>query len=264
MSNLIIDDGWQSLVWLIVIPVDAWLSAYLLKSQDSRNGNQLNQRWTDFEADPKAFPGGLKNFVRRVREDYPHITHVAVWHALVSRGPFCALVKWTETCQLGYWGGISPGSWISKHYKTWHVPVQHEDDTGTEIDLISADDARKFYEDFYNFLGRSGIDAVKTDVQCALDTLTDARQRSPLTEMYLSSWTTAYLQHFSDRTISCMSQKPYILFSYQLSPQMGPPIPWRNSHDYYPNANEAHAWHIFCNAHNALLASYLNVVPDWE
>lgn len=60
-----------------------------------------------------------------------------------------------------------------------------------------------------------------------------------------------------------MSQTPSIMFSNQLLTNK-PPIPTRNSDDYYPAVDAAHPWHIFCNAHNALLTKYLNIIPDWD
>ena len=34
--------------------------------------------------------------------------------------------------------------------------------------------------------------------------------------------------------------------------------------DFFPDVPASHAWHIFCNAHNAILTQHLNVVPDWD
>lgn len=56
---------------------------------------------------------------------------------------------------------------------------------------------------------------------------------------------------------------PQAIFHSQL-PTTKPTIPLRNSDDFFPNIESSHPWHIFCNAHNALLTRYLNVVPDWD
>ena len=64
ISNLIIDDNWQSL--------------------NHEGGNQFENAMTEFEATKVGFPRGLKAAVSDVREQHPNIKHVAVWHALVS------------------------------------------------------------------------------------------------------------------------------------------------------------------------------------
>lgn len=129
--------------------------------------------------------------------------------------------------------------------------------------VVSASDAKRMYDDFYTFLLSTGIDAVKTDAQFFIDEIDTAPARRSLTSTYLSTWQSAHLRHFSATAISCMSQTPTILFPYQL-PQIGPAIPVRNSDDFFPEIEESHPWHIFCNAHNALLAQHCNVLPDWD
>ena len=60
-----------------------------------------------------------------------------------------------------------------------------------------------------------------------------------------------------------MAQTPALLFAL-LAFDYGPELPMRNSEDYFPHVEDSHPWHIFCNAHNAILTSFLNVVPDWD
>lgn len=60
-----------------------------------------------------------------------------------------------------------------------------------------------------------------------------------------------------------MSQIPQILFHTQL-PLNKPRIMVRNSDDFFPGIPESHPWHIFVNAHNSLLTSHLNILPDWD
>lgn len=60
-----------------------------------------------------------------------------------------------------------------------------------------------------------------------------------------------------------MSQAPPLIFHSQL-PNSRPRILLRNSDDFFPDIDSSHAWHIFCNANNALLTRYLNVLPDWD
>ena len=129
--------------------------------------------------------------------------------------------------------------------------------------VIDAPDVHRMYDDFYAFLNRSGIDSVKTDAQFFLDEIDTAPARRELTNTYLRAWTISQLRHFAGRAISCMSQTPTILFQCQL-PHTLPALPVRNSDDFFPDIKESHPWHIFCNAHNALMTSQLNVLPDWD
>lgn len=34
--------------------------------------------------------------------------------------------------------------------------------------------------------------------------------------------------------------------------------------DFFPDIPKSHPWHIFVNAHNTLLNSHLNILPDWD
>ncbi|KAI0109043.1 raffinose synthase Sip1 [Nemania sp. FL0031] len=225
ISNMIIDDNWQDV--------------------DYEGPDSNSFGWKRFEADPEAFPNGLRHTISQVRNKLPSIKHVAVWHAL-----------------LGYWGGISPHGDIAKRYQTVQVHREGWKVNGP-MTVISDRDVWKFYNDFYEFLVECGIDGVKTDGQFMLDTWASAQIRRELTKTYLSAWRAASLRHFYTRTISCMSQAPQILFRQQLSNKTQE-IPVRNSDDYFPDVPESHPWHIWANAHNTLFTQHLNVLPDWD
>ncbi|KAI0190911.1 raffinose synthase Sip1 [Xylaria flabelliformis] len=225
ISSLIIDDNWQDVDF------------------DGPDSNSYS--WKKFEAEPRAFPNGLKHTISQIRDSSPSIEHVAVWHAL-----------------LGYWGGISPHGDIAQRYQTTQVRREGWKNDGV-MTVIADEDVANFYDDFYRFLVSCGVDGVKTDAQFMLDTWASAKNRRELTDTYLDAWTTAALRHFGDKTISCMSQTPKILFRQQLS-QNRPTIPVRNSDDYFPDVPESHPWHIWANAHNTLFTQHLNVLPDWD
>ncbi|KAJ2978029.1 hypothetical protein NQ176_g4039 [Zarea fungicola] len=223
ISNLIIDDNWQSI--------------------DVSDEASAQPSWLDFEANSYGFPDGLKGAVSKIKSKHRNIQHVFVWHAL-----------------LGYWGGISPRGRIAQKYKT--LQVKREDD-GSNMTIIALDDISKMYDDFYSFLIRCGIDGVKTDAQCMLDTIANAPARKELTNAYLDKWSIASLRHFGSNAISCMSQFPQAIF-HAFMPQIRPPLVVRNSDDYFPDVPSSHRWHIWANAHNNILSQYLNVVPDWD
>ncbi|KAM0564587.1 hypothetical protein ACHAPJ_000802 [Fusarium lateritium] len=230
VSSLIIDDNWQSI--------------------DYRGPSQFQYGWNDFEAEPKAFPKGLKTTVSQIRKDHPHIQHIAVWHAL-----------------LGYWGGIAPDGKIAKTYKT--IEVEREDadrrnlPLGGKMTVVAQEDVNRFYDDFYRFLSDAGIDAVKTDAQFMIETWIAAGPRRDLINTYLDAWTISTLRHFSAKAISCMSQFPQALFHSQM-PTNRPTILVRNSDDFFPEIPASHPWHVWTNAHNSIFMKHLNVLPDWD
>ncbi|KAL2870887.1 putative raffinose synthase protein Sip1 [Aspergillus lucknowensis] len=224
ISGLIIDDNWQSL--------------------DKEGANERARGWKQFEANPKAFPQGLAKTVATIRERHQNIEHIAVWHAL-----------------LGYWGGISPEGQLAATYKTKEVKINS--DTRSSLLAIDPDDIQRFYDDFYKFLWSAGITGVKADAQGFLDLMTDPEDRRRFTTAYQDAWSISSLRYFGPRVISCMSQLPQIIFHSQL-PANKPTIVVRNSDDFFPDVEDSHAWHVFCNAHNALLTRYLNVLPDWD
>lgn len=230
VSSLIIDDNWQSI--------------------DYQGPSQFQYGWKDFEAEPKAFPQGLKATVSHIRKNHPHIQHIAVWHAL-----------------LGYWGGIAPDGKLAETYKTIEVTREDADrrnlPLGGKMTVIAQEDVSRFYNDFYKFLSDAGVDAVKTDAQFMIDTWVEASPRRDLINAYLEAWTISTLRHFSAKAISCMSQFPQALFHSQM-PTNRPTILVRNSDDFFPEIPASHPWHVWTNAHNAIFMSYLNVLPDWD
>ncbi|RNJ54085.1 hypothetical protein D7B24_000942 [Verticillium nonalfalfae] len=230
ITSLIIDDNWQSI--------------------DRQGNGQFQYSWLEFEADSEGFPNGLKSTISQIREKHPRIQHIAVWHAL-----------------LGYWAGISPNGKIAKDYKTLQVlreeSERRELPLGGSMTVIAKDDVNRFYNDFYAFLVSCGIDGVKTDAQFMMDTWKSSEARRDLIEEYLDAWTISTLRHFSIKAISCMSQVPQIMFHSYLQ-RNKPPILCRTSDDFFPHVPSSHAWHVWTNAHNALLTQHLNVLPDWD
>ncbi|KHE89986.1 glycoside hydrolase family 36 protein [Neurospora crassa] len=230
ISNLIIDDNWQDIDY---------------------HGDQWQQGWNDFEAEPKAFPNGLTGLVSEIRSKHKNIEHVAVWHAL-----------------LGYWAGIAPDGNLAKRYRTIEV-VRGEDSSrkniplGGKMTVIAKEDIHKFYDDFYRFLSESGVAGVKTDAQFMIDTWVSPKVRRELIQPYLDNWLLASLRYFSGRAISCMSMSPQIIFHTQL-PRGRPTMLCRNSDDFFPDVPSSHPWHVWANAHNSLLTQHLNILPDWD
>jgi len=230
ISSLIIDDNWQDI--------------------DYKGDNQFQYAWNDFEAQPEAFPKGLKALVSDIRSKHKSIQYIAVWHAL-----------------LGYWGGIAPDGKLANKYKTVEVLREESErkdiPLGGKITVVAKEDADRFYDDFYKFLSSCGIDGVKTDAQFMLDTVVSPKARRGLLHTYMDAWTLASLRHFGNRVISCMSLTPQNIF-YSLMPRNRPALLCRNSDDFFPDNERSHPWHIWANAHNNLFTQHLNILPDWD
>ncbi|KAF2641683.1 raffinose synthase protein-like protein Sip1 [Massarina eburnea CBS 473.64] len=225
ISNLIIDDNWQSL--------------------SKEGGDQFENAWMEFEATKTGFPRGLKATITDIRNKHKNIKHIAVWHAL-----------------FGYWGGIASTGKIAKEYKTTEV-CKRDGVSGGKMLAVAKEDVGRFYRDFYQFLSSTGVDSVKTDAQFFVDELDCADDRSDLIQAYQDAWSISHLRYFSAKAISCMSQVPQIIFHSQL-PSNKPRILLRNSDDFFPEVPASHPWHIFCNAHNSIFTQYLNILPDWD
>lgn len=226
-STIIIDDNWQSL------------------TGKQGKTTQFERGWTKFEAHD-GFPGGLSAFTSAVRKKHPSVHDIAVWHAL-----------------MGYWGFIAPEGSIAQDYKTRQILLAPTCPAAPAKLAVDPSDIHRMYRDFYAFLSSSGITAVKTDVQFMLDELSSTKDRREFTNAYLSAWTQAHLSHLSGKAISCMSSIPQILF-HSFLPTNTPRVMLRNSDDFFPDVVDSHAWHVFTNAHNALLTQHLNVLGDWD
>jgi hypothetical protein len=210
---------------------------------DYQGNSQWQHGWNDFEAEPTTFPSGLKALITNIRSKHKNIQHIAVWHALI-----------------GYWAGLAPNGALAKRYKT----IQATRDDSHKMTLVAPESIQAFYTDFYTFLTSCHITGVKTDAQYMLDLVVPPTTRRAITPSYLDAWTTASLRHFYGHVISCMAMTPPIIF-HTLLPRTRPPLPFRNSDDFFPHAGPAaQAWHVWSNAHNALLSQHLNVVPDWD
>ncbi|CUS15329.1 unnamed protein product [Tuber aestivum] len=215
--------------------------------------------WSSFEANEK-FPGGLKGIINKVRERFPDIKHIGIWHAL-----------------HGYWDGITPNSALAEKYKTIEVPWRDNVNAITRnLTMIDPEDVGRFYDDFYKqvFLSESGIDCVKTDVQCRIEELTSGTDRARLAGPYQEAFRKSAIKYFDQRVIYCMSHVPQILYTALLRDDgLKVFLRYSTAHpdpvliclqDFYPNLPQSHSWHIFANAMNMILFGQLHILPDWD
>ncbi|KAL8370506.1 hypothetical protein RB595_000736 [Gaeumannomyces hyphopodioides] len=225
-ANLIIDDNWQSL--------------------DFAGESNFQHRWTAFEANKENFPGGLKALTLAIRRRFPFIRNIAVWHGI-----------------FGYWGGVATTGDIAKAY-TLRTVKRREGIWlgGGDMTTVDGPDAHLLFDDFYRFLAESGVDAVKTDTQSFLDYPERADDRSALTTSYQKAWRSAIVKHFDGKAIACMAQIPQSIPEFLRDDW--PALMMRNSDDFFPDDAGSHTWHVFCNAHVALLSQHLHIFPDWD
>ncbi|KAH8172298.1 raffinose synthase or seed imbibition protein sip1 domain-containing protein [Sarocladium implicatum] len=228
-NTLIIDDNWQT--------VGETLLDY---------ANAGWRGWSRFEANSEGFPSGLGSLVREIKRRYPHVKYVGVWHAF-----------------LGYWAGLTHGADFGGKYKLRTTKAKVRGNVVTDVIVVDPSDVHRFYDDFYSFLRSCDIDFVKTDVQHMLSMFVNPQDRSDIPSAYQSAWTEAYLRHFDGKAISCMSLVPQITF-HSLLQFNTPPVLVRNSDDFFPEIYDSHPFHLFVNAHNALVTQHLNCIPDWD
>lgn len=82
------------------------------------------------------------------------------------------------------------------------------------------------------FLADCGIDAVKADVQSAINELDNGEDRARLTMPYESALKSSARKHFENKVIYCMCHQSDVLFGYLL-PKDRTPVLCRNSDGVY-------------------------------
>jgi hypothetical protein len=202
VSSMIIDDKWQ-------------------KINDHENPDLWQCAWEDFEADKKCFPNGLKSAITTIREKYPALKDIAIWHAL-----------------LGYWGGMSPSGHIAQKYRMIQDKALLQGHVPAVVHTVHPKDVYRIYDNFYRLLSSCGITSVKTDVQFMIDQFQSTKVRGSVPTAYQSAWTTAHLRHFQGKAISCMSMIPQILF-HSFLPTNNPVCVMRNSDDFFQRFGRA-------------------------
>ena len=191
-----------------------------------------NDRLTDFEANAERFPRGIRNATKKLKEI--GVNWVGVWHTL-----------------QGYWRGVDPSSEKFKQYRfvksfreEKYVPHVYE--------------AFKFFENFFGFLRKSGVDFVKVDNQCGLQEYF-INFEMPLMEassMYIGS-----LEEAAKRSglvvLDCMCHVPEAYLNWKYSSVA------RASNDYVPNWIDGAKLHVYSSGLNSLWLSVF-AWPDYD
>jgi raffinose synthase len=206
---VIIDDGWQS------VGGDE-------KEKEKENENENDQqpllRLTGIKENSKFQNKddptvGIKSIVNIAKEKHG-LKYVYVWHAIT-----------------GYWGGVRPGveemeqygslmkypiacNGVTENDPTWKTDVLVKQGLG----LVNPKSVYKFYNELHNYLASAGIDGVKVDVQCILETLgAGLGGRVELTRQYHQALDASVSRNFPDNgIIACMSHNTDALYWYFL------------------------------------------------
>ncbi|KAG5242794.1 galactinol--sucrose galactosyltransferase [Salix suchowensis] len=238
---VIIDDGWQSVGG---------------DPQEETNGQDVNKqdqqplpRLTGIKEnakfqkkdDPAA---GIKSIVNIAKEKHG-LKYVYVWHAIT-----------------GYWGGVRPGVEEMEGYgSTMKYPMVSKGVAENEpawkndaltlqgLGLVNPKKVFKFYNELHSYLAAAGIDGVKVDVQCILETLgAGLGGRVELTRQYHQALDASVARNFRDNgCIACMSHNTDSLYCSKQTAVV------RASDDFYPRDPVSHTIHI---------AAFMQ--PDWD
>ncbi|KAL9810961.1 putative galactinol--sucrose galactosyltransferase [Arabidopsis thaliana] len=240
---VIIDDGWQS------VERDATVEAGDEKKESPifrLTGIKENEKFKKKD-DPNV---GIKNIVKIAKEKHG-LKYVYVWHAIT-----------------GYWGGVRPGEEYGSVMKypnmskgvvendpTWKTDVM----TLQGLGLVSPKKVYKFYNELHSYLADAGVDGVKVDVQCVLETLGGGLGgRVELTRQFHQALDSSVAKNFPDNgCIACMSHNTDALYCSKQAAVI------RASDDFYPRDPVSHTIHIASVAYNSVfLGEFMQ--PDWD
>ena len=148
--------------------------------------------------------------VRLAKEEY-RLKYVYVWHAIT-----------------GYWGGVRPGE---EHYRSSMQfpkvsPGVMENEPGMKTDVLTMQGlglvhpraVYRFYDELHAYLAAAGVDGVKVDVQCILETLGAGHGgRVQLTRQYHQALDASIAKNFPENgIIACMSHNTDALYWYAI------------------------------------------------
>ncbi|XP_052199124.1 probable galactinol--sucrose galactosyltransferase 6 [Diospyros lotus] len=237
---VIIDDGWQS------VGGDLEQPQPLMRLTGIKENSKFQSK-----EDPAA---GIKSIVNIAKEKHG-LKYVYVWHAIT-----------------GYWGGVRPGVKEMEQYGSlMKYPMVSkgvvENEPGWKTDaiavqglgLVNPKNVYKFYNELHTYLAAAGIDGVKVDVQCILETLgAGLGGRVELTRQYHQALDASVAKNFPENgCIACMSHNTDALYCSKQTAVV------RASDDFYPRDPVSHTIHIAAVAYNSVfLGEFMQ--PDWD
>ncbi|KAG2604500.1 hypothetical protein PVAP13_4NG067750 [Panicum virgatum] len=213
-------------------------------------GIKENSKFQNVE-DPAA---GIKTVVRAAKEEYG-LKYVFVWHAIT-----------------GYWGGVRQGAAGMERYRSSMQfpkisPGVAENDPGMTTDWITAQGVGlvhpravyRFYDEQHAYLAAAGVDGVKVDEQCILETLGAGHGgRAQLTRQYHQALDASVAKNFPENgIIACMSHNTDALYCSKQTAVV------RASDDFFPRDPASHTIHIAAVAYNSVFLGEF-MLPDWD
>ncbi|XP_075508934.1 putative galactinol--sucrose galactosyltransferase 6 [Primulina tabacum] len=249
---VIIDDGWQ----LVGGDEDKTQEIEEEASQVKQSkllrltGIKENSKFQNKE-DPTV---GIKNIVNIAKQKHG-LKYVYVWHAIT-----------------GYWGGVRPGVKEMEEYESAMIypelckgvmeqePAWKTDAIALQgLGLVNPKNVYKFYNELHSYLASAGVDGVKVDAQCILETLGAGNGgRVELTRQYHQALDASVTMNFpGNEIIACMSHN---LESFYCSKQTAVV---RASDDFYPRDPVSHTIHIASVAYNSVFIGDI-MLPDWD
>lgn len=249
---VIIDDGWQS-VGTDQRQEDAPEKELIRRLTRIKENHKFQKDGKEGEQqeDPAL---GIQHVVRMAKEKH-HLKYVYVWHAIT-----------------GYWGGVKPGVSGMEHYDSKmkypitspgvliHEPGWHTDNMAIQgLGLVDPKKVFQFYNELHTYLAAAGVDGVKVDVQCILETLgAGLGGRVALTNQYHKALDASVASNFPDNgCIACMSHNTDALYCSRQTAIV------RASDDFFPREPVSHTIHIASVAYNSVfLGEFMQ--PDWD
>lgn len=189
---------------------------------------------SDFSADPAKFPEGLKECIRRIKEDYG-IEAVGVWHNA-----------------SGYWQGIDPQSFLAKEFADCLMPI-HDSPNG--IELLASDDpdrAFRFWDAWHSYLADCGVDFLKVDAQSSFRVHFEKNISGPVgSRSFHEALERSVNKNFGGALINCMGMDMDNVLARPSSSVS------RNSEDFFPDHDTGFVRHLSQNLYNSIWHSQL-------
>ncbi|KAL7097060.1 hypothetical protein ACP275_10G119100 [Erythranthe tilingii] len=244
---VIIDDGWQS----VAGDEDKQQQQQELGQPQLLRLTGVKENAKFQTEDPKI---GIENIVRIAKEKYG-LKSVYVWHAIT-----------------GYWGGVRPGVKEMGEYdsamqypKVCNGVMENEPGWKTDalavqgLGLVNPKNVYKFYNELHSYLRSAGVDGVKVDAQCILETLgAGLGGRVELTKQYHLALDASVARNFADNgCIACMSHNLESLYCSKQTAIV------RASDDFFPRDPVSHTIHIAAVAYNTVFLGEV-MQPDWD
>lgn len=184
--------------------------------------------------DTKKFPKGLGVFNARMKEKYD-IDYIGIWLSFT-----------------GYWNGIARGSEVYQEHK------QNLYEARTGFIVPSGQGAFDFWNTWFKYLKKQGIDFVKVDTQGNYRTMGSGDDNLMLTCQKENNALDAVSEiHFKGNLLNCMGMGKENAHNRPISGLM------RNSGDFAPKMENGLLNHARQNALNSLFFGHL-YYTDWD